>query len=154
MRSLSSRPSNNRAARRQRGAALLELALVLPLLLLMALVTTEMGRALLYYNTLTKSVRDAVRYLSVQTPGTKTLEARNLMVYGSLTATGTPLVPGLTLAQVPEPVWQQSGSNPLIQTVTVRINGYTFRSMVGQVGRQTLGNFTFSEISASMRTGL
>lgn len=140
--------------RRQRGAALLELALVLPLFLLMTFVTTEFGRAMLYYNTLTKSTRDAVRYLSVQTPGTKLAEAKNLMVYGSLTATTTPVVPGLSLAQVPDPVWKQSGSNPMIQTVTVRINGYTFRSLVGKVGNQTLGNFTFGEISASMRTGL
>ena len=53
------------------------------------------------YNAVTKSTRDAVRYLSLQTPGTHVTEARNLIVYGNLAGTGTPLARGLTLANVP-----------------------------------------------------
>ena len=71
---------------KQKGAALVELALILPLLLLLTFITTEFGRAMFEYNAITKSTRDAVRYLSFQTPGTQITEARNLMVYGNLAA--------------------------------------------------------------------
>ena len=56
---------------KQNGVALVEFALILPLLLLLTFITTEFGRAVYQYNTITKSVRDAVRYLSTQTPGTQ-----------------------------------------------------------------------------------
>ena len=50
----------------QRGAALIELAFVLPVLLIMTFIVTEFGRAIYQYDTLTKSVRDATRYLTIQ----------------------------------------------------------------------------------------
>ena len=50
--------------RRQKGVAIVEFALILPFLLLLTFITTEFGRAIWEYNTLTKSVRDAARYLS------------------------------------------------------------------------------------------
>jgi len=78
----------------QRGVALVEFALILPFLLLLSLITVEFGRAIWQYNTLTKSVRDAARYLSLQTPGTKMAQAKNLVVYGNLAGTGAPLARG------------------------------------------------------------
>lgn len=56
----------NRAAgsQRQQGLAIVEFAIVLPLLLILLLATAEFGRALYQYNTLTKAARDAARYLS------------------------------------------------------------------------------------------
>lgn len=84
---------------KQSGVALVELALIIPLLLLLTFITTEFGRAMYEYNAVTKSTRDAVRYLSFQTPGTHIAEAQNLMVYGNLAGTGTPLVRGLSLCQ-------------------------------------------------------
>lgn len=51
---------------KQSGVAIVEFALVLPLLLILTFITTEFGRALYQYNILTKSVRDAARYLSTQ----------------------------------------------------------------------------------------
>ncbi len=73
---------------RQSGVALVEFALVLPLLLLMTFVVTEYSRALYQYNTLTKSVRDAARYLSMQDPGTRIAQAKNLVVYGNPAGSG------------------------------------------------------------------
>ena len=143
---------------RQRGAALIELALITPLLLLLTLITTEFGRAMYEYNTVVKATRDAVRYLSVQTPGTHITEARNLMVYGNIAGTGTPLAPGLSLANVPAGsccTWQSVGANPLISTVTVRITSYTFHSLfpsvMGIVFADANGNIVFSDITATMR---
>lgn len=139
----------NRA--RQAGAAMIELALILPLLLLLTFITTEFGRAVYQYNIVVKSVRDAVRYLSMQTPGTRLVEAENLVVYGNTTGRGTPLAPGLTAAHVRQPVWQMVGSTPVINTVTVTVSGYTFQSLFNSVLGIPFGNFSYSDISATMR---
>ena len=141
----------------QRGVALVELALIIPLLLLLSVITTEFGRAMYEYNAVTKSTRDAVRYLSFQTPGTHIDEARNLMVYGNLAGTGTPLARGLSLANVPATsccTWQSSGSNPVVTTVTVRVSNYTFQPMFPSVMGLVFGTdgaMTFSDITATMR---
>jgi Flp pilus assembly protein TadG len=139
-------------SKRQEGVALVEFALILPFLLLLSITAAEFGRAIWQYNTLTKSARDAVRYLSIQTPGTKITEARNLMVYGNTAGTGTPLALGLSTSHVPDPTWQTAGANPVINTVTVRIQGYTFNSMFTTVFGLPFGSITFSNISATMRS--
>src|SRR5438105_5883676 len=117
----------------QSGVAIVEFALVLPLLLLLTMTVTEFGRALYQYDILAKAVRDAARYLSVQTPGTHTTEARNLVVYGNTAGTGAALALGLDLSKVPVPTWQTAGAGPFINTVTVKISGYTFHSLFTSV---------------------
>lgn len=138
---------------RQHGAALVELALILPLLLMLTFITTEFGRAMYQYNTLTKSVRDSVRYLSLQTPGTHMTEAQNLVVFGNLAGTGTPLAHGLNLSHVPAPTWQAEGTNPTINTVTVRITNYTFQPLLLSAFGLTIADtgILFGQISATMR---
>jgi len=144
--------------RAQHGVALVELALITPLLLLLTFTTTEFGRAVYEYNTVVKSTRDAVRYLSVQTPGTHVTEARNLIVYGNTGGTGAPLASGLSLSNVPAGsccTWQSAGANPIITTVTVRVSSYTFHSLfpsvMGVVFADTNGNIVFNDITATMR---
>jgi len=144
--------------RTQYGVALIELALVMPLLLLLTFITTEFGRAMYEYNAVVKSTRDAVRYLSVQTPGTHVTEARNLIVYGNTGGTGSPLARGLSLSNVPAGsccTWQSAGASPIITTVTVRVSSYTFHSMfpsvIGVVFADANGNIVFSDITATMR---
>jgi len=136
----------------QRGAALIELAFVLPVLLIMTFIVTEFGRAIYQYDTLTKSVRDATRYLTIQTPNTKVAEARNLVVYGTTTAGTTPLVPGLTTAMVSASWPAPTGSNPAINTVTVQVSGYAFNSLFLTAFGLPFGTFTYSDISATMRS--
>ena len=91
--------------KRQKGVAIVEFALILPFLLLLTFITTEFGRAIWQYNTLTKSVRDSARYLSIQTPGDPVAiaKARNLTVYGNLAGTGTPLAHRAQPSNVPDP---------------------------------------------------
>jgi len=74
-----------RSLHSQRGVALVELALVLPLLLAVCFAITEFGRAIYTYDTLAKSARDAARYLTTQTPGSSSAWAiaRNLVAYGN-----------------------------------------------------------------------
>lgn len=146
---------SNNARKQQRGVALVELALIIPLLLLLTFITTEFGRAMYEYHVLVKAVRDAARYLSVQPPGTHIEQAQNLMVYGSLAAGDKPLIGNLTLANVPAGTcctWQQAGTAPIFQTVTVRITGYTFKPTVGGAFGASLGDhITFPPITATMR---
>lgn len=129
----------------------MEFALILPLLLVLTFITTEFGRAVYEYNTVTKSVRDAVRYLSVQTPGTGIAQANNLVVYGNPAGTGSPLARGLSLSNVATPVWTSAGADPVIEVVTVRVTGYTFVSLFTTAWGLSFGSFTFSDITASMR---
>lgn len=138
----------------QKGVAVVELALLLPTLLLMMFIVTELGRALMQYNTVVKSVRDAARYLSIQLPGTKQAEARNLVVYGNTGGTGSALVPGLTTTLVQDPVWQPAGADPVITTVTVEVSGYSFTPMVGSAFGIALGPFGYGPIRATMRSHL
>jgi Flp pilus assembly protein TadG len=142
---------------RQHGVALVEFALVLPFLLLLTFIATEFGRAMYQYNALTKSARDATRYLTTQMPGTHFTEAKNLAVYGNLTGSGNALVPGLTLANVADPTWQTAGGTPVINTVRVTISGYTFQPLFsGAFGATFFGgnSITFSPITATMRSYL
>lgn len=139
---------------RQHGGALIEFALILPFLLVLTFTVTEFGRAMFEYNTVTKATRDAVRYLSYQTPGTHQLEAQNLIVYGNTAGTGAPLAQRLTLSNVPAPTWQPAGTNPVITTVTVRVTNYQFRSMAATVFGLPFGTITYSDITATMRSPL
>ena len=146
----------------QKGVALIEFALVLPLLLVLTFIVTEFGRALYQYNILVKGARDAVRYLSVQNPGSGIAQSKNLVVYGSLANTGSPLAFGLALNQVKDPVWQLAGASPVINTVTVRIAGcgtsappcYKFVPLVGSAFGLTFGEINFADITATMRAPL
>lgn len=154
-----------RVPRTQSGVAIVEFALVLPLLLVLSLIVTEFGRALYEYNTLVKSARDAARYLSMQDPTIATSEparllvARNLAVYG-LPAPGgsdTPLLPRLSLANVPAAgiQWQTAGAAPLINTVRITISGYRFVPLVTDAFGIQLGDanggIPFNAITAVMR---
>ena len=159
--------------RKQNGTAMVEFALLLPLLLLLTFITTEYSRALYQYNILTKSVRDAARYLSTQTPWTipnqnlpantaVQLIAKNLVVYGNPAGTGAPLALGLTTAKVDTPVWQKTGSAPVINTVTIQIgfglNGsatrYRFVPLFASVFGVSFGSAEFAPITATMRGSL
>lgn len=96
-------------SRRQRGLAMVEFAIILPLLLFLLFATAEVGRALYEYNALTKSVRDGARYLVDKSQGTTGVliipaadmaVARNLVVFGNPSGTGDPLLEGLQAGDV------------------------------------------------------
>lgn len=137
---------------RQRGVALVEFALVLPLLLVMIAMTSELGRALYYYGELVKSAREAARFLSVRAPGTGIAQARNIIVYGRPEGAQAESVPGLSASNVPDPVWKTTGSYPTINTVTVTVENYQLTPMLGNVFGTRFDILTFSPIRATMRS--
>ncbi|HZX28874.1 MAG TPA: TadE/TadG family type IV pilus assembly protein [Telluria sp.] len=139
----------------QSGVAIVEFALILPFLLMLAMLATEFGRAVYRYNGMVKAVRDGVRYLSIQEPNNAAALAttRNLVVYGNPDGTGAPLDPGVDPAMV-SAQWTTTGSAPSVNVVTVRVSGYTFTPMVSAFFGASIGTIAFSDISATMRSPL
>ena len=122
-----------KAMARQRGAVLVEMALVTPILLVLLLATADLTRAFIEHNTVTKSVRNGARYVAANafqgTTGLVTVDAtlanetRNLVVYGSTNPPGgaTPVVPGLTLANIT--VVQVAGTDDIAVSATYALGG-------------------------------
>lgn len=146
-----------RAAEPCRGSATVEFGLTLALLLLLAAGVVDLGRALLQYNTLAKSVRVAARHLGTLTPGTGHAAVRCLAVTGSTdTSNGSceddPLVPGLTPGAVVVCDRTNCADHNLHDTgqgqvhlVSVQIQGLAYVPLTGLV-LQSLG---FSAIRAT-----
>lgn len=99
-----------RAARRERGVAIIEFVAVAPFLLLLIMAVSEFSHALQQYNTLTKSVRDGARYAAgeaaVGSTGVPQLDgawvagAKNLTVFGNIAGGGSALLPNLGTGNV------------------------------------------------------
>ena len=95
---------------RHRGAVLVEMVLVTPILLFVMLATAEVTRAFVDHNTLTKAVRNGARYVAANayhgTTGIVSVgaglaaETSNLVVYGNTAGAGAPVLVGLTTADV------------------------------------------------------
>jgi Flp pilus assembly protein TadG len=115
---------------RERGAVLVEMALVTPILLLVMLATAEITRAFIDHNTLTKAVRNGVRHVASRALLGSTgivflnaalqTEAKNLVVYGNTAGTGTPVLPGLAPANV---TITDLGANNIEITASYAISG-------------------------------
>lgn len=114
-----------RFGREERGTQLVEVAVVLPLLLVLFGTVAEFGRYFYTYATLAKATRSAARYLStVEDTSAEDARARNLVVYGDADGAGDPLLKGLTTGNVS--VTRQGATPTSAGTVTVKINGYVF----------------------------
>ena len=94
---------------RQRGLALVETAITLPFLLFVMLAASEFTFAFVQHTTLTKAVRDGVRFAAEEAiDGTLTFDltaaiqndTRRLVVYGNTAGVGTPAAVGLTVGNV------------------------------------------------------
>lgn len=104
------RPLFPAARERQRGSAVVELAVSLPVLLLLMVGLAELGRVVIQYNALTQTNRDAVRYLAANAlAGTSEVivirrkvetRAKRVAVYGNVNGSGPALLTGLTVNDV------------------------------------------------------
>jgi Flp pilus assembly protein TadG len=115
-----------RLVRNERGVQLAELALTLPIFLLLFGATAEFGRFFYEYSTLAKATRAGSRYLA--TAGVSALDdtrAKNIVVYGNPDGTGSPVVKGLTAANVT--ITREGGAPRLPETVKVQITGYKYQ---------------------------
>ena len=89
-----------------KGLAVIEMAIVLPILILLTIAAGEFGRAFIQYSRLSHRVQSAARFVAENalqgTTGVALLtatvrtQARNLVVYGTPSTGTTPAVPGLS----------------------------------------------------------
>ena len=135
-----------RFTRQEKGAAVAELAIFVPFLILLVAAISEFGRYFQTYTTLSKSTRAATRYLSNHPFADNQDKARNLAVCGRLSCAGVnPLATGLTNANVCIESTVATGTSK-IETVKVSIGGcataYNFRPLF-DIGSLLNTNFMF-----------
>jgi len=149
---------------KERGLALVEFAICVPVVLFVTWCTIEFGNALLQYNTLTKGVRDGARYLIRQGGGTgivnlttldpDTLQnvvvaTQNLVVYGArLPGANAPILPGLAPANV-NVTLQPNGTD--ISVVATYNYSPMFLGGIPQFIPHTLQQITVLEAGVIMR---
>jgi Flp pilus assembly protein TadG len=127
--------NTGRQPARERGMALVETALCLPVLLFLMLAAGEVTNAFMQHSTLTNAVRDGARYAAgvAINHGAKVFDltpaivsdTRSLVVYGNTTGTGTAVLPNLTLSAIT--VTEVAG-----EIVEVRA-AYTYTGIIGSV---------------------
>jgi hypothetical protein len=119
-----------RLIRREEGTQLVELALVLPVMLMMLGGTVEFGRFFYTYSTLTSACRAGARHASKWERNASWTfpETSTMVVYGDFSDTSKgPILPGLTTANV---VVQANGpSVNSIDSVTVKIVNYQYQPL-------------------------
>ena len=161
---------------RQRGLALLELAVIANLMLVLLFSCIELGRALTQFKQLVAQVDAAARYLKVRPPGSagSNAAATCLVRYGVLAATcsGTPLLPGLETATVtimdatttPASHRRQrttsTGSDTTglrVNLVTVSLSGFRYRLVAAGILKPVFGDtasIPFPTLSATHRQAI
>ena len=146
----------------QLGLAAIEFALILPVLLILAFATIDFGRLLFQYDILTKSTRDATKYIArTVKPAANALQvdldaytaienqARNLALCGTIAScNNNPLVSGLSASNVfltypaPDPI---TG----IRYVQIQVNNYSTTFLTSALGSLVTKNL--GPISVTMR---
>jgi Flp pilus assembly protein TadG len=134
--------------RNERGVQLAELAIVLPIFILLFAATAEFGRYFYEYTTLAKAARNGARYLvTAKVDCDSGKDAKNLVVYGNIAGTGSPLLEGLETSQVTvTPNDGNCGPAGVPQgvpaTVKVEITGFQHKSIFNLAG--LLNNSAYS----------
>ena len=113
--------------RDDRGVQLVELAIAIPILIVLFAGVAEFGRYFQTYTTLAKGSRVAARYLATaRANGLDDPGAKNLVVYGNLAGTGSPIVNGLTVDNVN--ITRRNGVGDVTSgfptTVTIQITNF------------------------------
>jgi Flp pilus assembly protein TadG len=141
---------------------MVEFVVTAPMLLLLLFGTVVFGEFLIDYSTLNDGVRNAARYVAAaasngtdgtlvtsSTWSTLAAQGQNLAVYGNVNGTGTPLLPGLTVAEITvTPVPADPTTVPSYNEITVSAS-YPYQSLFGAsmpnfFGGTIATNFTLS----------
>lgn len=107
----------------ERGVQLVEAAIVVPIFLILFGAAAEFGRFFYEYTTLAKAARVGSRFLTTApVNAAQDTTAKNIVVYGNPTGTGSPILPGLTTSNVV--ITREGGVAILPQRVKVQISGF------------------------------
>jgi Flp pilus assembly protein TadG len=102
---------------------LVELAIVIPILLVLLAGTAEFGRYFYEYTTLAKATRVGARYLATaRVSADEDTIAKNIVVYGNPSGTGSPILTGLQTSNIV--ITRAGGLAVLPQTVRVEVVNY------------------------------
>ena len=130
-----------RFVRNEKGGTLAELAILVPFLIMLAASVTELGRLFQTYSTLSKSTRNAARYLSGKPYDPAHIGfTKHMTVCGKTECEGgDEVVTGLELANVVVEAEGPPIGNPV--RVTVRIDGYNFKPLFNLAGLFNVDEF-------------
>lgn len=153
-----------------RGVAAIELAIILPVLMLLCFGTLEAAHALTAYKRLLNHTALAARYLASVTPGNGTTVAQCLVITGqpssTLPCSGTPVLPGFANATITvadasnSPTTKRSQLTSAntggirVNLVTVTVRNYQHTMLLGNALGGIIGQsstITFTPVSATMR---
>jgi Flp pilus assembly protein TadG len=138
-----------RTNKNERGAALIEFAIVATVFLTVLFGILEFGRLFWTHNALRDAARRGVRYATVRKNDTAGINAvKNMVVYGDPNAnpaTATPVVNGLTTANV-DVQYQNYNGVLLSSRATVAINNFQFQFAVPLLG----GTITMPDYRTSL----
>lgn len=121
----------------ERGTQIIELAIALPVMLMLLGAVAEFSRFFYTYTTLTNAVRGGARHACKwERSASWTIpETQRMVVYGDFNDTSKgPILPGLTTANVVVDANGPSANN--IDSVTVRITGYNYQPLF-DIGKLT-----------------
>jgi len=121
----------SRFRRDDRGLQLVEVALVIPIMLLLFGAVAEFGRYFYEYTTAAKAARVGARYLvskSVNSGINYEGQAKNLVVFGNIAGTGSPVLDGLSVDNVD--VQYVGGTSGIPELVKVSIVNYPHKSVL------------------------
>jgi len=104
------------------GTQLAELAIVLPILLVLFGATAEFGRFFYTYTTLAKATRAGARYLTASNQASDD-DAKRLVANGTTGDGGSPILSGLSTGNV---LITREGPTGYPETVKVEISGYQY----------------------------
>ena len=120
---------------RQKGLALVETAICLPILLFLMLASAEVTNVFVQHNTLTKAVRDGARFAAGVSfnHGGKVFDLRpdiisdtkSIVVFGDTSGAGTAVLPNLTVGAV-------TVTGVALETVEVKAT-YAYTGIIGSV---------------------
>ncbi|MHB1225596.1 MAG: TadE/TadG family type IV pilus assembly protein [Gemmatimonadaceae bacterium] len=132
----------NRFRRDDRGAAAVEFALVLPILVVLVFGIVDFGRALFAYNYLTSAVREGGRFAAVQGSASAEGAVRDRMTtyLGQLNSLALPPVPADKITSVPD----DPGNPAMARYITVSITGYELEPITPIPALLGITTFTFS----------
>ena len=93
-----------RLRRDEQGVQLVEVAIVIPILLMLFASVGEFGLYFYEYTTMSKAARVGARFMAEKTLDSANADwiatTKKLVVYGNTEGSGSPLLPGLTVANV------------------------------------------------------
>jgi len=145
-------PHRERLPSVERGAAIVEFAIVLSLMLLITAGIFEFGRAFQYYDALAKATRDGARYMSTVPKATissvAVSDAKNLVVSAANAANLSPALATGDVVVTCTPAACTDGTAPT--DVEVSISGYSIN--IGGVMPFVSGTTSYSGVTLAPHT--